>query len=276
MGFTFHKVSDYGTSNYIVARTSVQISELLQPIQLEKEKQEKISELFFMKIQPRLMRCYEISNKISGDLEQIDADINENGIKTQSSGRVVEVPHVMQLTEDIETYLYNAKSVLRDLAGLFEIFFNKKFDHSRYNDILKWAKKYFSKNHPICKFIEENQPWLKDIVQRRNAVEHPGGYSGHLHIKNIIFVDDKDNPHFTPPIWHLNDNPPSSIHNDVQVILRNLLEFSEILFVLILQTVNSPFPLRFFEIPEKDRREEAPVRFGVTIDMDEFKIKNET
>lgn len=136
-----------------------------------------------MKIQPRLIRCYEICEKISGYLEKIDTDLKKNGIKTQSSGRVVEVPHVMQLKEDVETYLYNAKSVLRDLAGLFEIFFNKTFNHSRYNDILKWAKRFFTKDHPITKFIATNQPWLKDIVQRRNAVEHPGGYSGHLHIK---------------------------------------------------------------------------------------------
>ncbi|NTU73669.1 hypothetical protein HGB07_05910 [Candidatus Roizmanbacteria bacterium] len=277
MVFKLQKVSDYGTSNYIVARTSVQISELLRPIQLEKEKDEKICELFFMKIQPRLIRCYEISNKISGDLEKIDADLKENGIKTQSAGRVVEVPHVMQLTEDVETYLYNAKSVLRDLAVLFEIFFNKKFDHSRYSDILKWAKEYFEKDHPITKFIEANQPWLKDIVQRRNAVEHPGGYSGHLHIKNIEFVEDKENSHFAPPTWHLNENPPTPIHNDIQVILRNILEFSEILFVLILQTIESPFPLKFYEIPEKEREEKAPVRFGVTIDLNNFKIKkNET
>ena len=168
------------------------------------------------------------------------------------------------------------KSVLRDLAGLFDIFFDIKFDHSRYNDILKWAQKYFSEDHPISKFIEANQPWLKDIVQRRNAVEHPGGYSGHLYIKNIQFVDEKENPHVVPPTWHLNENQASPIHNDLQVILRNLLEFSEILFVLILQTIESPFPLRFYEIPEEERREEAPVRFGVTIDLENFKIKKET
>lgn len=276
MGFTLHKVSDYGTSNYIVARTSIQISDLLQPIQIEKEKEEKVIELFFMKVQPRLIRCYEINNKIKSDLEKIDSDLKENGIKTQSAGRVVEVPHVMQLNEDVETYLYNAKSVLRDIAGLFEIFFDKKFDHSRYNDILKWAQKYFGKEHPISKFIEANQPWLKDIVQRRNAVEHPGGHSGHLHIKNIQFVDDKENPHFVPPTWHLNKNQATLIHNDLQIILRNLLEFSEILFVLILQAIETHFPLRFYEIPEEDRKKEAPVRFGVTIDIENFKIKNKT
>lgn len=276
MGFTVHKVSDYGTSNFIVARTSVQIRELLQPISIEKEKEEKIYELFFMKIQPRLIRCYEISNKISGDLEKIEADLKKNGIKTQSAGEFVEVPHVIQLSEDVEAYLYNAKSVLRDLAGLFEIFFNKKFDHSRYNDILKWAKKYFVKDHPISKFIEANQPWLTDIVHRRNAVEHPGGYSGHLHIKNTEFVDDKKNPHFIPPTWYMNENPPSSIHNDIQIILRNLLEFCEILFVLILQTIESPISLRFYEIPEEERKLKAPVRFGVTIGINDLKIKNKT
>lgn len=276
MVFTLHTISEYGSSNYIVARTSVQISQLLQPISFEKEKKEKIYKLFLTKIQPRLIRCFEISNKIVDDLEKIDSDLKENGIKTQSAGRVVEVPHVVQLNENVETYLYNAKSVLRDLAGMFEIFFNKKFDHSRYNDILKWAKNYFTKDHPISNFIEANQSWLKDIVQRRNAVEHPGGYSGHLHIKNIEFVADKENPHFDPPTWFLNDNTPSSISSDLQGILRNLLEFTEILSVLILQTIESQVPLKFYEIPEEERKKEVPVRFGVKIDIKNFKIKNET
>jgi hypothetical protein len=83
---------------------------------------------------------------------------------------------------------------------------------------------------------------------------------------------DKEDPHFTPPTWYLNENPPSPIHNDLKIILQNLLEFSEILFVQILQTIESPFPLKFYEIPEEARKEEAPVRFGVTIDINEFKI----
>lgn len=182
----------------------------------------------------------------------------------------------MHLKEDVETYFYNAKSVLRDLAGLFEIFLNKKFDHSRYNDIWKRAKKHFGKDHPITKFVEKNIPWIKDIVQRRNAVEHPGGYSGYLHIINIEFVDVKGNLHFVAPTQHFNENPPSSIHNDIRVILNYLLEFNEILFVLMLQTIESPFPLRFYEIPEQERHPEAPVRFAVTVDSSAFKAKNET
>ena len=271
MVYTIRKVSNYGTSNYIVARTAIQVNKLLQPISLDEKKKEKIFALFYLKIQPRLILCMEISDRINRDLESINNELKEKGTKTQSNGKIVEVPHVYKLQEDVETFLYNAKSVLRDLSGLFEIFFNKKFNHSRYHHILKWAKKKFGDKHPIPSLIEDNLTWLKDIVERRNAIEHPGNNSGYLHIRNIEFVDEINNPRFVAPTWYLNDYRPSLINCDLEIILRNLLEFSEILFILCLATIETMIPLRFFEIPEEERDKSMPVRFGVTIDINDLK-----
>lgn len=269
MGFIFKKVSDYGTSNPIFARTSVQVSNLLQPFSLPKEKKERIFEIYFTMVQPRLIRCMEIYQKIGGEIEKIDAELKENGPKTQSNGRVLELPHITQLQEEVETYLYNAKSVLRDLALLFEPFFGKTFDHSRYHEILSWAQGTFGDKAPLSSLLAGDQDWIKDAVKRRNAVEHPGGYSGHLHVDNyqVVAVGQGDSPQIIQPTWHLNEDNPSFLLPDLATILSNLLEFSEDLLVACLKQHGSKFPIVFFEIPEEKRDEAAPVRLGVTIDI---------
>lgn len=273
MGFILKKVSDYGTSNPIVARTSVQVSNLLQPFPLPKEKEERIFEIYFTMVQPRMIRCMEICQEINSEIETIDSELKENGPKTQSNGRVLELPHITQLQEDVETYLYNAKSALRDLALLFETFFGKTFGHSRYHEILIWAQKTFGDKAPLSTLLAGDQDWIKDTVKRRNAVEHPGGYSGHLHVHNyqVIAVAEGSLQQIIQPTWHLNDEKPSFLLPDLATTLSNLLEFSEDLLVACLKQHGSKFPIVFFEIPEEERDEAAPVRLGATIDISQLK-----
>jgi len=215
----------------------------------------------------------EISNRIYSEVEKINEKLEEEGIQTQSHGRVIELPHITQLREGVETYLYNSKSTLRDLARLFDIFFDKQFTHSRYNEIQEWAEKHFAENEPLPALLKNNQGWIKDIVKRRNAVEHPGGYSGHLYIDNYQLTKDKATglSKVIPPTWHLNNENATILHADLGVILVDLLEFSEDLLVGCLRQYGSKFPIVFHEIPEEKRDPKAPVRLDVTIDIEKLK-----
>jgi hypothetical protein len=273
LGFILKKVSEYGTSNPIVARTSVQVNNLLQPFSIPQPNKERIFEIYFTMVQPKLIRCMEITNRIYAEIDKIDAELREHGIKTQSGGRVLELPQITQLQEDVETYLYNAKSALRDLALVFDPFFGKSFDHSRYQEISKWALDNFGEGEPLPVLLAADQEWIKDIVKRRNAVEHPGGYSGHLHIENyqVASIEGTEAQHIIPPTWRLNDDKPTLLLPDLSVTLSNLLEFAEDLLVACLKQHGSRFPIVFYEILEEERDASAPVRLGVTIDIKQLK-----
>lgn len=249
----------------------MQVQNLLQAFALPKEKQERIFEIYFTMVQPRLIRCMEIYNRLYSEVEKVNREIEEKGIQTQSGGRVISLPHIMQLEEDVETYLYNAKSVLRDLARLFEPFFDKCFDHSKYNKIYRWALERFGENKPLPDFLKKEQDWIKDVVQRRNAVEHPGGYSEHLFVENYQMVKEGGLLKIVPPTWHLNKDKPSLLLIDLGMILENLLVFSEDLLVACLRQYGSRFPIVFYEIPEGKRDPAAPVRLGVTLDIEKLK-----
>ena len=107
---------------------------------MNKEKQDQIFEILHNKVQPRLLRSYEINLELISDLKKTDVEIEKEGIYVQASGRVSTIPQIMRLKEKCENYLYNAKSALRDLSCIFEPLFGKKFNEARYDKVHAWAK----------------------------------------------------------------------------------------------------------------------------------------
>ena len=176
----------------------------MQPFGLGKEKEDAIFEIYFNEVQTRLIRCMEMSNKICDEIKNNIDEMKKNGLQTQSQGQVLHLPHVTQLTENVEVFLYNSKSALRDIAKIFMPLFGKKFDHSRYNEISDWAKVKFGEDSNLHRLIAANQSWIKDVVGRRNAVEHPSGHSGQLHIYNFELEENGLNKNIVPPLWHRN------------------------------------------------------------------------
>jgi len=277
MAFTIKKVSDHGTSNPIVARLSIQTSELIKFYPISKKQREDIFGVFHQKVQPRLLQCYELKENLLSELTKIGDEFKKEGIQTQSSGRIATVPQVMRLSENCENYLYNAKSSLRDLACIFEPLFGKKFTEARYDKIYEWSKAQFGENDNLTVIIKQDHDlWIKKIVTMRNAVEHPGGYSGYLHIHNIEIASDPKSkePNLVQPTWHLNNEPRVPILNDLETYIWNLLEFAEDLLVLSFEKFDKKFPIVVAQIPENERDPKCPVRLRMTLKEEFIKKHN--
>ena len=107
----------------------------------------------------------------------------------------------------------------------------------------------------------------------RNAVEHPSGHSGTLHIHNfrILHEPTKNMPKLSAPYWHLDDDPPAFIYRDQNVFLWNMLEFAEDIVVLCLRKIDTNLPIMIVEIPERERDPECPIRLRFA--LGETKIK---
>ena len=222
------------------------------------------------------MQCYELKEKLLSSLATIDEEFTHKGLQTQSSGRVATVPQVMKLQEDCETYLYNAKSALRDIAGIFEPLFGEKFTEARYDKIHKWAEERFGESDNFTSLIKQDHDlWIKRIVSMRNAVEHPGGYAGYLYIHNIEIASDTKTKHpvLVPPTWYLNSEPRVSVLNDLNTYIWNVLEFAEDILVLSLEKFAKKFPIVIAQIPEEERDPSCPVRLRMTLPQDLIRKK---
>ena len=154
MGFVLKQVADVGSANPIVARLSLQFPSIFDFYELDDEVKESINEILRNDIQKRLITCDKIAVEVVNEIEAAIAVLKEDGLKTQSSGRVIESPHILNLEERLETYLYNAKSCLRDSLKIYNIIFGSTFTEARFDKAIAWAEKEFGDNDPIVKFLK--------------------------------------------------------------------------------------------------------------------------
>ena len=266
MVFQIKQVSHHGTANPIVARLSIQTNDLIQFCRIDKTKRDEVLALYHDKVQRRLLECDDIAQEISKEILEIARNLEEEGFAIQSQGRVIEVPQIIRLEQRVEQFLYCAKSALRDLAKIFGVFFDKEFSEARYDKVYAWAKKQFGDDSELTKIIKQDHDlWIKQVVNMRNAVEHPGGHPGHLHIYNFELLPEShpEYPKIEEPLWHLNNEPKFSIAKDLLTFVSSILELSEDLLVICMKMTDLPEMFQVVEIPEEERKPECAIRLRV-------------
>lgn len=268
MAFQLVKISDQGTANPIVARLTVQTSELIKFCPRGDDFHKSVLSLFHDHVQKNLLECDQIAQDISREVIEIAAELGDKGLKTQAEGRVIEVPHISRLIPRVEQFLYCAKSALRDLAKIFDLFFEKKFDAARYDKIIEWANSEFGEDSELVGILkQDHEVWIKKLVAMRNAVEHPGGYSGHLHIHNISLVspDHPQYPILEAPRWNLNNEAEEPLVESLLTATSNMLEFSEEVLAICITMSGLPDMVGFAEIPEDKRDPSCPIRLRAVL-----------
>ncbi|SFL99518.1 hypothetical protein [Halanaerobium salsuginis] len=268
MSFELRKIEDVGTSNPIVARLSIQTNQILNSFPIEKQKKQEIINVLGNKVQKKLIFCFKIYRYIFEEAQYIKKDISENGLNEQANGRVINVPTIINMEDKCESFLYQFKLALRELTQLFGVFYDKKFDKPRYDKIHEWSKKEFGENDELTKILKSDHDlWINKAISMRNAVEHPGGYSGVLHINKTQIIKNNGEKSLLLPTWNLNDKEKSSILKDMSMFIINMLEFCEdLLMISLKKTDRSDIPFIFEEIPNKDRNEDCQIRIRVSLE----------
>jgi hypothetical protein len=276
MTFVFKKISDHGTANPIVARLGIQTSEIINFFHIEKDKKDEILDIYMNQVTPRLIRCDEIAKSIAEESEKIKTDIVSNNLSSQSNGRIIELPQVMDLVNRAETFLYNAKSSLRDIAKIFNSLFNEEITHSRYNEIIKVLEKKYGSDSPVVKLLKDDEAWIRNIVDMRNAVEHPSSKMGPLNIQNfdLLHTNEKGQRFFQGPVWFFNENRPSDISSDMSVTTDNILRLAEDLLIVSYIQLHSDSYIQFSEIPDEERDPDCPIRLRAVLDQTKLKSNN--
>ena len=266
MAFRIQQVSDYGASNPICARLTLQINELLKFCKISEKQKENVFGVMLLNVVTKLMVCFRIKEQLTKEIRAHQKKIDDKGLEFQAQGRAYTLPSIIDLQHQAETFLYNAKSALRDFTAIFLIFFSKDFkNEARYDKVLKWAKKKFGNADSFSKMLTDDQAWITKIVKMRNAVEHIGGHSGILHIENFVGEENGRTVFVIEPVWYLNSDKKVPIAHDMDVLVTNLLTFFEETLILCIEKFPSGFPIGFSVIPEAERDPTCPIQFRVTL-----------
>jgi hypothetical protein len=203
MAFEIRKISDVGVSHPVVARLGVQASDLITWMDIEDVKRKEIVELYARTLKERLLRCHQFRDDL---VSRINSSI-ETQQPPQNDNRIREVPHVIGLQGIAEGFLYEAKNYLRDLLNLFRIVYGCKLaDASAFtnlkedgdSELVTWAAATFGPDGDLTRLLITEQEWVAEPIRMRNAVEHPGGFSGTLTLNNIR-IDPNQPDSYIPP-----------------------------------------------------------------------------
>jgi hypothetical protein len=267
MAFVLKRILDRGGSHPVVARVFRQTHDLLEWSNLPQEKTDQLKTIY-LDLTKRILKIDDLVGRLIESLKNADQEMTDD----KASGRTNHLPQIMGIEGEVETFLYEAKNILRTLLNVINIAFDMKFKEAsafydtkgdRRGKVVVWATKELGPDHNFTKMLITEQPWVADLIQRRNAVEHPGELSGWLHIDNItLHASGK----MIPPLWRRNDGPGYNLIADLETGLINLCTFAEdVLVEVVRHTFKSPV-LGFFEIPVAERDPECPVRIKVGLD----------
>jgi hypothetical protein len=261
MAFTFKKISNYGTTNPVVARLNVQTHDLLQWADLPQQRRDDVFGIYDG-MKNRLLKCHEAQSRLCAALDETLSDDHFN-----PDGTLKSRPYLIGLENEVETILYEQKNFLRDLLKVVNIFFNTEFDEaSAFYDaktggdgkLTKWAKEALGGDDPFPEMLQHKQGWIGEVIRKRNAAEHPGGKSGTLHIVNFEQAPDG---RFNMPVWYRDDMPPTGIFPDLEDLLDNLLTLAEDVLVSCIVHKNKHVDMiAFVGIPEQERDKKCPKR----------------
>lgn len=275
--FVFQQISKHGSSHPVVARLVMQSQDLLGFTRFDKETKDKAFSLF-VELHRRLLQCHDIADRIFAERERTIASyLKELGEGSSS------LPHAIDLDMEAENFLLVAKHYLRDLVKALNLLLDAKLpvDSSVFwdkkgagqSEVVKWATKTYGEQHHVTKMFAEEDVWVSELVKKRNAVEHPGGYSGNLLVQNYRYEKDVG---VHAPLWR-RDGPDGvvegDIFNDIKVYLDNMLTLAEDIIATAVMLNNAHGVITVAEIPVAERNAMMPKRLKMVF-TEEFARKN--
>jgi hypothetical protein len=271
MPFVISKFLEHGTSNPIVARLSLQTMRILDQCKSAQEKREKITEIYVHSLQKKLIRCWEIEERFRSEFKSAV----ESYRPPPSGSQFVQIPQIPRLDEECHNFLYEMKNYVRDLLNVFNRLYGTDFKEASEffrakqgsKSLIEFAASAFGRDNPKTKFLEEAVEEVKRVVKFRNAVEHPGGYSGELRIIN--FVREPDG-RIWEPTWFLEKDgarvtDPSAIRADMERALHNFLVLGESVVVSwAADNLKAGEWMQVAVVPEERRDPSCPIKYVVT------------
>lgn len=149
----------------------------------------------YMDLHKRLLQCHDIADRMFAERDRAVAAFLEVMRQGQRS-----LPFAINLDVEAESFLLASKQYLRDLVKALNLLLDAKlpmeaaifWDRKGRGEskVVEWATAKFGADHPTTAMFIEEDGWIAELVKKRNAVEHPNGYSGALIFENYKLMPE--------------------------------------------------------------------------------------
>ena len=256
--FKITKVSDFGSATPAVARLGPGVHDLVKFSRLSEEDRNRVCACAWDVMQ-LLVPAQRLAQEVVAELEEVEAGLRRDGIVFQNSGRVVEVPSAMKLYKAAD-FIVRSKKVLARAMEVIEVFWGEKCTGAHYHKVLAWARTALGPDVRLTRMLDDDQKWIKHIIDLRNEEEHPK--SNGPFIRNYdVNVHDNGRVELVRPRFF----DGTDVGSALTVFSEDLLTFVEELIALgVMHTFFMP-NLAIAEIPLASRDPALPIRFRVTL-----------
>ena len=268
--FDVQKKLEHGMGNPVSARLTLQAVELLEKSTLPKEITQKIVELCVTSLAPKLLRCWEIKERLEAERAKARGSYKPPGPGESAAM----VPHIPRLEPECHNFLYEAKNFLRDLVTVFNLLHSTKIkeEASRWvraegepGEVMNSIAKTYGEDHVNTRYIRQLPKCIAPYIAMRNAVEHPKDHSGELKIDDIVHGPDGK---LIDPRWRREKDGkviygPFDVMEELNIAVHNLLILAEDILVMALQPRLAVPGDEIVAIPENARTPDRPSKYRV-------------
>lgn len=225
------------------------------------------------KASEQLFFCSDTANKLKERVVEITEKFNQNSSRKVDSG--VSVPSIGNLETEVKNYLIHLKGYLKSLVKVFNFLWDENIPEAQFNKMADCLDVKGEKG--MTAFIRNNQPWLVEMIEARNACEHQDDPKLSLKIKDFELISGNK---VQAPTWELvcnKKNVSAAFKEDLvtglEQIVRNAIGFGEDLYLLSIDRhLNSSFPWALADKSEEDRNSDMPVRYEISFDISRVKL----
>lgn len=264
------KVADVGSASPIVARTIIQAYDILRDRMVLKDDASIGVHKLMHKIKNSLLQC-ELAQDIYLDSEHKVGDIFSSTDQLTNGKFYENFPVVPAIDEKITNFLTHARRVVTDVLQVPGFFWNLKRQHSTLNNLIdKEFIPLFGRDHRIVDFLTSINPDISRIVNFRNAQEHVNTTKGTSLVIRNFFLLPTNEVHV--PIWNLENEQPTSIADELPIMLNNLLIFAETMLIACIDLNLPDFPQMLVQQIEEPKLL-CPVKYKIVLDARKFQLR---
>lgn len=249
-------VSEYGSSNEIVARVFLQATTITDEVVFRDTVDKDTVRVAARHCRDNLLECDKLSKRITVE----ENEVIEKHRSLEVQGNVItSFPRFDGLRETAGAFLLYAKQCVQSAAEIFNAYFSTPFHGPHFQKIKNWCKKNLG-DCVLTEFLSDNEPKIKWLVDLRNLFEHPGNKK--TEIRDFYWEPDTRSIHV--PTWNITGENPTSISKDTAAIATFLTDFVEALIILSAVEASDRFPYRI--VKRQLVNSEMPIRYSIEID----------
>lgn len=249
-----------GSADPIVARVLLQGKSILEAVILKKAIEVPKVLMRLHAIKERLVICRKAEQHIERGLNSADETLRGDAV---GHGRTRSLPQVTELEQHIVQFLTASKRAIADICALVPHFLDVERADMNFDHLYNRLHPLLGDASPLVAFISDNRDIVRQLLELRNAQEHPKG-GQRLHIVNYRVQPDGS---VAGPAWNITGRPAEPVRGALTKAIDQMVDITELMVVhLIDECLDIRWPFVLQEIMASERNVTIPMRFTVGLD----------